>query len=135
MMRCRPRNPAVAAAFAASVASMVVPSMRKPIASCRALSMRATAGDGGGAARTLARCLPPVVASFHIPKLWGFVPAVVVTMASWCGPSSGEGLVRVVRFDAGARSRRGDDASGATRSDAVSPQNGIDGAQTRLTES
>jgi hypothetical protein len=44
--------------------------------------MRATAGDGGGAARTLARCLPPVVASFHIPKLWGFAPAVVVTMAS-----------------------------------------------------
>jgi len=78
------------------------------------------------------RALPPVVASFHIPKLWGFVPTVVVTMASWCGPSSGEGLVRVVRFDAGARSRRGDDASGATRSDAVSPQNGIDGAQTRL---
>jgi len=41
---------------------------------------------------------PPVVASFHIPKLWGFAPAVVVTMALWCGPSPGERLVRVVRF-------------------------------------
>jgi hypothetical protein len=44
------------------------------------------------------RAGPPVVASFHIPKLWGFAPAVVVTMASWCGPSPGEGLVRVVRL-------------------------------------
>ena len=95
--------------------------------------IRATAGDGGGAARTLARCLPPVVASFHIPKLWGFAPAVVVTMASWCGPSSGEGLVRVVRLVLAHGRVVVMMRHGWNGDDAVSPQNGTDGVPSRLT--
>ena len=91
----------------------------------RAAPCRCTAGDGA---------LPAACRrQLHIPKLWGFAPAVVVTMASWCGPSPGEGLVRVVHLMLAHGRVVVTMRHGWNGDDAVSPQNGTDGVPRRLT--
>src|SRR5258705_7734914 len=134
MMRCRPRNPAVAAAFAASVASMVVPSMPEAY---RLVPRLVDARDGwrwwrrcpdAGAMPAACRRQLPYPQTLGICSRSRRDDGVVVRSLT-----PGEGLVRVVRLMLAHGRVVVTMRHGWNGDDAVSPQNGTDGVPSRLT--